>query len=261
VQFCPTLTISKRISEDGLYPNQAVAVKIEKRLDSNDTRYNYTLYPVYELPFGKGKQFLGNSNRLLDGAVGGWEFSVIYHFISGTPITFPTNSAFFEGGDPKLKGKVGPGPNQGTGKWFDTTKFAPFPGSSVTNANLANPAMYPAWTGVTGLPGATASPSGSVQNGVYNDFATWNTYNATTFGDVRLPYTTNFIIGLRKSFAIAEGIRFQMRLDAFNALNHPTFSSINTTPGASTFGQFGTLSSLAAANSARQVQLSGRLSF
>jgi len=258
---------SKKISEDDLYANQAVAVKIEKRLDTTDTRFNYTLYPVYELPFGKGKRFLGGSNRLVDEAVSGWEFAVIYHFLSGTPITFPTNSNFFEGGDPKLKNKVGPGPNQGTGKWFDTTRFAPFPSKSTPatggtgSGALTDPSTYPGWTGVLGYPGAGAAPSGTTLNGVYNDFATWNTYNATTFGDVREPYTTNFTVGLRKSFPIAEGVRFQCRMDMFNALNPPTFSSINVTPGASTFGQFGTLASLAAANTARQVQLSGRLSF
>jgi hypothetical protein len=96
---------------------------------------------------------------------------------------------------------------------------------------------------------------------VYNDFATWNTYNPTTFGDVRQPYITTFTVGLRKNFALAEGARFEARMDLFNALNHPTFSSINLTPGATTFGQFGTLSSLAQANSPRQVQLSGRFYF
>src|ERR1017187_6565483 len=85
--FRQSFSYSKKISADDLYANQAVAVKIENRIDTTATRFNYTLYNVYELPFGKGKQFLGSSNRLVDEAVGGWEFSVIYHFLSGTPIT------------------------------------------------------------------------------------------------------------------------------------------------------------------------------
>jgi hypothetical protein len=261
--FRQSFAYSKKISADDLYTNQAVAVKIEKRIDTTDTRFNYTLYTVYELPFGRGKQFLSDSNRLLDEAVGGWELSGIYHFLSGTPLTFPTNSAFFEGGDPKLKNKTGPGPKQGTGTWFDTSKFAVFPTINTSNATLQNTAIYPAWTGVTSLPGAGYVPPGSsgAQNGVYQDFAAWNTYNPTTFGDVRQPYTTTFTLSLRKSFAIAEGVRFQGSIDLFNALNHPTFSSINLTPGASTFGQFGTLASLAQANAPREVQLSGRLYF
>jgi hypothetical protein len=254
---------SKRISEDDLYANQAVAVKIEKRLDVNDNRFHYTLSPIYELPLGKGKRFLNSSGWALDELVGGWEFSGIYNFLSGVPIVFPTNSAFFEGGDPKLQHKVGPGPNR-VGEWFDTTKFAVFPASNVTNATLANTTIYPAWTNVTGRPGSQyvpSSPTASVQNGVYQDFAAWNTYNPTTFGDDRVPYTTNFTLGLRKSFALAEGVRFQLRMDLFNALNHPTFTSINTTPGNTSFGAFGTVASLTQANSPRQVQLSGRLYF
>src|SRR5258708_40228630 len=31
--------------------------------------------PLYELPFGKGKQFMGDSGRVLDYVVGGWPFS------------------------------------------------------------------------------------------------------------------------------------------------------------------------------------------
>jgi hypothetical protein len=96
---------------------------------------------------------------------------------------------------------------------------------------------------------------------VYQDFAAWNTYNPTTFGDVRQPYTTNFTLGIRKSFALAEGVRFQMRMDLFNALNHPTFASANTTVGNTYFGSLGTALNLTQSNSPRQVQLSGRLYF
>jgi len=254
---------SKRISEDDLYANQAVAVKIEKRLDAADNRFHYTLTPIYELPFGKGKRFLGSSNWAEDELVGGWEFSGIYNFLSGVPIVFPTNSAFFEGQDPSLGNKKTRGGPGVMGHWFDTTKFAIFPGSSVTNATLANTTIYPAWTKVTGMPGSQYVPPGTtgIQNGVYQDFAAWNTYNPTTFGDVRQPYTTNFTLGIRKSFALAEGVRFQMRMDLFNALNHPTFASANTTVGNTYFGSLGTALNLTQSNSPRQVQLSGRLYF
>jgi Carboxypeptidase regulatory-like domain len=254
---------SKRISEDNLYTNQAVAVKIEKRLDVNDNRFHYTLTPIYELPFGKGKRFLNSSGWAVDELVGGWEFSGIYNFLSGVPIVFPTNTAFYQGGDPSLGNKKTRGGPGVIGKWFDTSKFAVFPSSSTTNATLANTTIYPTWTGVTGMPGAGYVPTGSSgpQNGVYQDFAAWNTYNPTTFGDVRQPYTTNFTLGLRKSFALVEGVRFQMRMDFFNALNHPTFASANTTVGNTFFGSLGTSANLTQSNSPRQVQLSGRLYF
>jgi hypothetical protein len=96
---------------------------------------------------------------------------------------------------------------------------------------------------------------------VYQDFARWNTYFPTTFGNVRQPYTTNFTLGLRKSFVIAGPVRFQMRMDLFNALNHPTFASVNTTVGNAFFGSLGSASALSQSNAPREVQLSGKLSF
>jgi hypothetical protein len=248
---------SKRIAEDDLYPNQAVLIKVEKRIDPNDNRFHYTLTPVYELPFGRGKQFLGSANRVLDEAVGGWAFSGIYNFLSGVPIVMPTNSAFYEGQDPAIhKGKS-------ITNWFDPTKFAIFPTSNTTVATLNNTSVYPTWTGVTGMPGAGYTPtSGSgPQNGVYQDFAKWNTYNPTTFGDLRQPYTTTFTLGARKNFLIAEGVRFEFRMDAFNALNHPLFASANTTVGNTYFGQLKSSAIATQSNSARQIQISGRLYF
>jgi hypothetical protein len=76
-----------------------------------------------------------------------------------------------------------------------------------------------------------------------------------------LPYTTTFTLGMHKNFAIVEGVRFQIAMTVINALNHPLFTSINTTVGNTSFGAFGTNASLTQSNAPRQVQLSGRLYF
>jgi hypothetical protein len=133
----------------------------------------------------------------------------------------------------------------------------------VSNATLANTAVYPAWTGVTGMPGAGFKPTSSsgAQNGVYNDFATWNTYFPTTFGDIRQPYTTTFTLGARKSFVIAGPVSLQLRMDVFNALNHPLFASANVSPTSSYFGTLSSGALESQTNSPRQVQLSGKLTF
>jgi hypothetical protein len=256
-----SFSYSKQIAEDDWYTNQAVAFKLEKRIDPNDTRYHYVIAPVYELPFGRGKQYLNHVSRALDEAVGGWTFSGTYTFLSGVPLILPTNSAFFTGKDPVIKrGKT-------ITNWFDPTQFVPFPSSSTTLATLENTSYpnYPAWTGVTSMPGIQFVPTSSSgpQNGIYNDFATWNTYYPTTFGDVRQPYETNMVLGARKSFLIAEGVKFEFRMDAFNALNHPTFASADTSIG-SYGAHFGTLASSTTptqSNTARQIQFSGRLYF
>jgi hypothetical protein len=215
---------------------------------------------VYELPFGRGKQFLNHANRLVDELAGGWEFTGIYQFQSGTPLNLPTNSSFFEGGDPSL------GKNKTPGQWFNTAMFKPFPTSSTTAATLA---AYPSWTGVAGLPGASYAPASgtactAVCNGVFNDFTSYRvTYNQQYFGDIRNPYVTTFTLGVRKNFKIYEGVSFQLGMDAFNALNHPQFGGIDVTPTDTYFGAIsgGPSSNWVQVNSPRTIQLRGRLTF
>jgi len=52
---------------------------------TSDFPQHGSLALTYEFPFGRGKPFLGNTNRIMDEAVGGWKITGIYEFLSGTP--------------------------------------------------------------------------------------------------------------------------------------------------------------------------------
>jgi hypothetical protein len=52
-----------------------------------DTRHLITLDWVYQAPFGRGKTFLGSANRLLDAAIGGWQWSGLTRWTSGLPFS------------------------------------------------------------------------------------------------------------------------------------------------------------------------------
>jgi len=80
-----------------------------------------------ELPFGRGKRFLGNAGTLANGFLGGWQAQSIVNFRSGLPFT-PTVSR-----DVANTGAGGQRPNRiGAGEledptilaWFDKTAFA-----------------------------------------------------------------------------------------------------------------------------------------
>jgi len=58
------------------------------QLNLNDV---FTASVLYDLPFGKGKQFLGNSSRAMDYAIGGWQLSNTINWSSGLPWTPSTN--------------------------------------------------------------------------------------------------------------------------------------------------------------------------
>ncbi len=250
-----TFSWGKQMDQTSFVTNSVFSQKLLRQLSSSDRRFLFVAAPTYVLPFGQGKLIGKNSNHLMDNLIGGWELSAVYNFASGTPLVLPTNTAFFEGGDPGI------GSNKNNSRWFDTSKFAAFPTISTTVAQLQ---AYPQWTKVTSLPGAGWSPTSNTdttKNGVYHDFVTWSTNNPTQYGDVRNPYTNTWNIGFRKSVKMEKGMSFQMRADAFNALNHPRFGNISVAPTSAYFGHLNGSNTLAQTNDPRSIQLEGKLYF
>jgi hypothetical protein len=67
-------------------------LKLNHAVCDYDLPYDLTLSSVYELPFGKGRKFMSNANRWVNGALGGWELAGILTERSGQPFT-PTISS------------------------------------------------------------------------------------------------------------------------------------------------------------------------
>jgi Carboxypeptidase regulatory-like domain/TonB-dependent Receptor Plug Domain/TonB dependent receptor len=72
---------------------------------------------------------------------------------------------------------------------------------------------------------------------------------------LRGPGLWNLNLSLGKNFSITEKVRFQVRIDAFNALNHTNYTGVRTTITASDFGR------IIGTAGARTVQLNARISF
>lgn len=252
-----TFSWSKQMDKTGYRTSSVVSQKLQKQLSGSDRRFQVAFAPTYTLPFGKGQLIGKNSHGIVNQAITGWEISAEYIFWSGTPLGLPTNSSFFQGGDPGL------GSAKTKKKWFDTSKFAAFPGSNTPYATVHNPSAYPDWTGIAALPGYNWVPGSTdkVTNGVYHDFSTWSTGNPVYYGDVRSMFTNNWNIGLRKAFPIHDQVRLQFRADAFNALNHPRFSDPNTTASSQYFGVISGSNTLSQNNDPRAIQFQGKIYF
>ena len=95
--FLAAYTISKAIVSGGGYtglgddaagsrPLDTNNRLIEKRLAGFDTPQNLVLSWGYEMPFGKGKKFLGHAGTAANLLVGGWQINAIQRYVSGTPV-------------------------------------------------------------------------------------------------------------------------------------------------------------------------------
>lgn len=64
-------------------------------ISSQDFPHRLSLSGIYELPFGKGKPFLANTNALTDRIVRGWQLNAVYTYQSGQALGF--GNAIFNG--------------------------------------------------------------------------------------------------------------------------------------------------------------------
>jgi Carboxypeptidase regulatory-like domain/TonB-dependent Receptor Plug Domain len=172
------------------------------RADSNfDQRHILNFSYVWDLPFFKEK---GWKNV----ALGGWEYSGIFTFSTGSPfsVTFP-------------------GDNGGVGN-----------GISLTTA-FADKVGDPNGSGSKTLIPGTGGGQNAYQ--FYNPNA-YTTPVGLTFGDsgrnsLRNPNRTNFDMAMFKHFAIRENIGFEFRAEAFNIFNHTEWGFINGDGGSAAY--------------------------
>jgi len=99
---------------------------------------------MYELPFGKGKQYGANIPTALDYIIGGWQWNNIITLESGTPIDLSvTGTNFAPGNRPDVSGAVSAQIVNGKGVITGNFTLPPVTGTSFTSpGNLARNALY-----------------------------------------------------------------------------------------------------------------------
>jgi hypothetical protein len=96
-------------------------------LSNFDIRQRFTLSTVYQLPFGHGRQFLSNTNRILDAAAGGWQISSIFTLQGGMPFsismaTATDNTGTFQRPNRVCDGNL-PSGQQSIKDWYNLSCF------------------------------------------------------------------------------------------------------------------------------------------
>ena len=221
LQLSASYTWSKSIDNSSIYdgnlswlangPNSGSNIQdpnrpnLERSLSTFDQPEQLKINYTYDLPLGRGRTFFNKMPRVLDLIVGGWKTAGVWTIHDGFPLQFTTE-------------------NGGT----------------------------PIWTYGAQRPNIIGTPQfegGSDGNWINNYFANPNVLqlpapytlgNASrTTGSVRTPFFFTTNLSILKDFGLStshEEWKFEVRLEAQNAFNHPVFGTPDTTVGDPNFG-------------------------
>ena len=169
---------------------------------------DFTGYAIYELPFGHGKQFGANMNKVADAVVGGWKLNVIPTFRGGFPLTLSSNDD-----------------HSGTNS-FQNRPNCIAPPHVLHKQPIGN-----------GLYGYRWFDPASYQEPSAGYFGTCGV--STVYG----PGEQNIDASLAKTFSITEHQNVEFRGEFINAFNHPILDAPNNgginvaNPDVGTIGQ------------------------
>jgi len=185
-------------------PQDLTNLRAEKSVSANDVPHRLAFAAIYELPVGRGRALGRNMNRIMNGAIGGWQVNSFVTFQSGNPLVFAdsngSNGVLADSPNlrPSINGKACSGANiysvvDGSANYFNVGNF--FHPPDQTPGNM----------------------------GRY-------------ISDCRDQGIANIDLGISKKIEFTESKFLEIRGEFFNAFNHPRFGMPDTTFGSDTFG-------------------------
>ena len=192
---------------------------------------------MYELPFGRNHLFLSKANPLINGLVGGWQFSPVLTVASGLPFTLsysecgaslPGSAPCYVNGNPRaLKTSKSGTPGLGNVKFYDEV--------DLTNA------------------GKVLNPSSPYSASALDVIG--NSGRNSVFG----PGCFNGDLSLQKNITVREHYTAQLRADAFNGFNHINYG--NPSGNVEQVGSITQGPGVNGSTNPRQMQFSARFQF
>jgi Carboxypeptidase regulatory-like domain/TonB-dependent Receptor Plug Domain len=187
-----------------------------------DRRHVFQGTYTYELPVGRGKMFGSDMPKILDYVIGGWQTAGTVIWMTGRPFT------------------VYSGINTVSSVVQSTADCA---GCSRNLGSLVLETGRNFWFDASDRALFSAPAPGSIGNTGRNFFLAPNYFQ--------------WDASLSKTFAITERINFNLRVDARNVLNNPSFDNPTAVITSALFGRINDT----VTNNARRIQLSGKISF
>ncbi|HCT61720.1 MULTISPECIES: TonB-dependent receptor [Acidobacterium] len=215
-----------------------------RSIDANDFTHRVTLSGVYTLPVGRGREFLGNENRVADVFLGGWELAGLYIYQSGAPWMIPGNPNEVYLHNAWVPRHI----QQGTG-FIRVVAACAEQYQENSNGQYVLQQLPFSYSGTC--------PQGADFQQVPNYGKTPN----TVFSGIRIPGSQEFDANMSKNFALVRNLKLQIRVDAFNVLNHPDWAE--NPDGSTNDSTFGLIlrGVWGQSNLPRQTQLSAKLTW
>ncbi|HVT93434.1 MAG TPA: carboxypeptidase regulatory-like domain-containing protein [Bryobacteraceae bacterium] len=210
-------TWEKNLSINGAYTNAGNGVApqdqynlgVEKALSIQDVPQTLNLVYTWDLPFGRGRKFLNNSNGLVKTIVGGWTIAGIHQYRSGLPILInaPVNT-------------LGPGV-------LFTPQLRVITTGSEIQTGVDRTSLDPNNPSVRWLNRAAFAVPGAYQFGTASPY----------LNDVRNPPLLTESLSLVKRTTIKERLNLEFRTDISNLFNRTSFGGINVNLNDANFGR------------------------
>jgi Carboxypeptidase regulatory-like domain len=171
-----------------------------KNISSFDMTHIVKGYVMYDLPFGRGKMFLGNGRPLTDAFVGGWSLNGDFHYNTGTPIQVHSTNSY-------------PG--------FNSVYVNLADGCKLTTGDRH---LYQSWLNAS-----------CFQNPAQGDLGTAGNY----LSQIRNPGAATEDVSLHKAVAIGPEGRYNvtLRLAFFNVFNRDALAGPDTNMSDPNFGK------------------------
>jgi hypothetical protein len=214
--------------------NYPAYFKLNRATALYDRTNNLQIWTIYHLPFGKGQSFA--SHGIASAIFGGFQLNGQLSHVSGAPFSVsPTSSTINSNGNTQYADLVKP--------------YRQLSGHNRTPGNSAISGGNP-WFDPTSFANPIPNPDGTPR------------FGNTGRNQFRGPGVTDINASVFRGFHLFRESEFQVRVEAFNLLNHPQLiANPNATIGASTFGYITNFTSTNNANLTRTLQFSGRFNF
>jgi len=201
---------------------------VYKSITSDDRTHVIKSAFTWDVPVGRDKKLLGNSNGLVNALVGGWNLSSTMRHRSGTPLGHPNS-------------RTRPNFYNGPGVWANFST----PAGGFTS--VFNPSTFNPWN--------AADPGNRMFNpAAFSDAATQSLGNTPNrFPQVRTPWDLSEDATIQKNFTLREGVKLQLRFEMLNAFNRHYFGGPDLNMSSASFGNIRT------ASGGRTGQLGARL--